>query len=80
MRLNYTVETDMEKILDIGMTVRFTDTDWNPYLKVGIIKDLHEWGYDREADMFVVEYYVLWNTGEVFTHYDWDLEVINVPT
>mgnify|MGYP001225982323 CR=1 FL=1 len=65
----------METILDIGMLVR--KAKYSADQRVGIIKDLQEWGYDQEADMLVVEYYVLWNTGETFMYYEWDLEVID---
>jgi len=63
------------KMIEVGMAVvgrgvLTQDKD----LKVGIIVDLHDWGY--QDDVHVVEYRVLWNNGKTYVHYDWDLEAL----
>ena len=68
----------METILDIGVLVRIAQ--YSADQRVGIIQEVHEWGYDREADTLVTAYHVLWNTGDVCIYYEWDLEVINEST
>ena len=45
-----------------------------------ITQDLHDWGFDPQADIHVVELQVAWNTGSTHSHYEWELEVIDVET
>ena len=68
----------MERIPEIGDLV--TTAISNPDLKLGIVIDLHDWGFDPQADVHVVELQVAWNTGSVYSHYEWELEVIDVET
>ena len=73
-----TAEINMERIPDIGDLV--TPCALDSVLKVGVIIDLHDWGFDPQADVHVVELQVAWNTGSVHSHYEWELEVIDVET
>jgi len=68
----------MERIPDIGDLVTTQIID--PVLKVGVVIDLHDWGYDPQAEVHVVELQVAWNTGSIYSHYEWELEVIDVET
>ena len=69
----------MERIPDIGDLV--TPLKIDSVLKVGVIIDLlHDWGYDPQAEVHVVELQVAWNTGNTHAHYEWELEVIDVET
>ncbi len=68
----------MERIPDIGDLV--TTAISNPVLKLGVVIDLHDWGYDPQAEVHVVELQVAWNTGSTYSHYEWELEVIDVET
>ena len=68
----------MERIPDIGDLV--TPLKIDSVLKVGVVIDLHDWGYDPQAEVHVVELQVAWNTGGVYSHYEWELEVIDVET
>ena len=68
----------MERIPDIGDLVAPLKID--PVLKVGVIIDLHDWGFDPQAEVHVVEFQVAWNTGSTYSHYEWELEVIDVET
>ena len=79
MILNFTMELNMERIPDIGDLVIPTEKE-AAHLKLGVVIDLHDWGYDPQAEVHVVELQVAWNTGGVYSHYEWELEVIDVET
>ena len=68
----------MERIPEIGDLVTPQKSD--PALKVGVVIDLHDWGFDPQADVRVVELQVSWNTGNTYSHYELELEVIDVET
>ena len=70
----------MERIPEIGDLVTPQSRLLDPVLKVGVIIDLHDWGFDPQADVHVVELQVAWNTGSTYSHYEWELEVIDVET
>jgi hypothetical protein len=67
---------ELERIPKIGDLVTPQQSD--PVLKVGVVIDLHDWGFDPQADVHVVELQVAWNTGSVYSHYEWEVEVIDV--
>jgi hypothetical protein len=77
--LNFTTEINMERIPVIGDIVIPAQIS-DPVLKVGVVIDLHDWGYDPQAEVHVVELQVAWNTGNTHAHYEWELEVIDVET
>ena len=70
---------ELERIPEIGDIVIPAQIS-DPVLKVGVIIDLHDWGYDPQAEVHVVELQVAWNNGNTHSHYEWELEVINVET
>lgn len=74
-----TAEIDMEKMPDIGDLVIPREKE-AAHLKLGVVIDLHDWGFDPQADVHVVEFQVAWNTGSTYSHYEWELEVIDVET
>jgi hypothetical protein len=82
--LNFTTEINMERIPDIGDLVipaqKSSELYEDAHLKLGVIIDLHDWGYDPQAEVHVVELQVAWNTGNTHAHYEWELEVIDVET
>ena len=69
----------MEKMPDIGDLVIPREKE-AAHLKLGVVIDLHDWGYDPQAEVHVVELQVAWNTGSTYSHYEWELEVIDVET
>jgi len=69
----------MERIPDIGDIVIPAQIN-DPALKLGVVIDLVDWGYDPQAEVQVLEYQVAWNTGRTYVHYEWELEVIDVET
>ena len=75
-----TTETDMERIPDIGDLVIPVQAQEARLLKLGVVIDLVDWGYDPQAEVQVLEYQVAWNTGRTYVHYEWELEVIDVET
>ena len=79
-----TTEIDMERIPEIGDLVipaqKSNELYNDAHLMIGVIIDLHDWGFDPQADVHVVELQVAWNTGSTYSHYEWELEVINVET
>jgi len=76
-----TTEIDMERIPDIGdLVIPLKIDPVRERLKVGVVIDLHDWGFDPQAEVHVVELQVAWNTGSTYSHYEWELEVIDVET
>ena len=69
----------MERMPDIGDLVIPREKE-AAHLKLGVVIDLHDWGVDPQADVHVVEFQVAWNTGSTYSHYEWELEVIDVET
>ena len=69
---------ELERIPEIGDIVTPQQSD--PVLKLGVVIDLHDWGYDPQAEVHVVELQVAWNNGNTHAHYEWELEVIDVET
>ena len=69
----------MERIPDIGDIVIPAQIN-DPALKLGVVMQLRDWGYDDHTDTRVVELHVAWNTGNTYVHYEWELEVIDVET
>ena len=70
---------ELERIPEIGDLVTPTEKE-AAHLKLGVVIDLHDWGYDPQAEVHVVELQVAWNTGSTYSHYEWELEVIDVET
>ena len=71
--------TELERIPVIGDIVIPAQIS-DPHLKLGVVIDIHDWGYDPQAEVHVVELQVTWNTGNIHAHYEWELEVIDVET
>ena len=70
---------ELERIPEIGDLVTPTEKE-AAHLKLGVVIDLHDWGYDPQAEVHVVELQVAWNTGSTYSHYEWEVEVIDVET